>query len=509
MKKLLMFATVALFTLVCTSMAFDTNPLAGTSGNTTYSQSQTDVFGDIMGTIPNPSPGASNAWVGLAWANGYLYEFKNVVSAPAQMLQLNPATGAVMNTYTIATGASGYVMGGTYDPTGTPGFWVAQWNPTNTIWKFGMTGATITSFVPTTGGYSARCPNFDGTNLWVGCNLASANTKLIKMTTAGVNIQEWMTGTAVGWYMGGEFSTNAPANANLYVVDNVGNTIKRLAGLNTLTITAAATVASPATGDYAEGLTFDGDLLWHNAANSLAGVIWKLDDGYPGVLPALNVTLTPIGAPIVIPATGGSFNFNASVVNAGPAATFTVWGRIKNPDGSYTAPNLGPVVINPPVGVTVTRTRTQNVPAGWAAGMYYTLAYGAMSVTYPAIDKDSFSWTKSATGNGPLVWDATCSGELFPGEVPVSAPSSFTVAGASPNPFNPTTTISFTLPEMAKVTLNVFDVSGRQVAQVVNGLREAGTHQVTFDGSNLASGVYLYTITASNHTATGKMVLMK
>jgi len=229
-----------------------------------------------------------------------------------------------------------------------------------------------------------------------------------------------------------------------------------------------------------------------------------------GTPPNLNVTLAPIGAPIVIPATGGSFSFNASVVNMGPAGPFTVWGRIKNPDGTYTAPNLGPVVINPSVGVTVTRLRTQTVPAGWAAGLYYTLAYGAMSVTYPAIDKDSFSWTKSATSNGgPLVMEAVCSGELFPGEVPVSAPSSFTVAGASPNPFNPTTTISFTLPEMAKVTLNVFDVSGRQVAQVVNGLREAGTHQVTFDGSNLASGVYLYTITASNHTATGKMVLMK
>jgi hypothetical protein len=90
-----------------------------------------------------------------------------------------------------------------------------------------------------------------------------------------------------------------------------------------------------------------------------------------------------------------------------------------------------------------------------------------------------------------------------------SAPASFSLKGAYPNPFNPTATINFTLPEMAKVSLNVYDVQGRQVAQLVNGLRQAGNHQVTFDGSNLASGVYLYTLTAGSHTATGKMMLMK
>jgi hypothetical protein len=59
------------------------------------------------------------------------------------------------------------------------------------------------------------------------------------------------------------------------------------------------------------------------------------------------------------------------------------------------------------------------------------------------------------------------------------------------------------------VNLTVYDISGRKVAELVNGMRDAGSHEVTFDGSKLASGVYLYKLTAGNYTATQKMVLMK
>jgi hypothetical protein len=127
---------------------------------------------------------------------------------------------------------------------------------------------------------------------------------------------------------------------------------------------------------------------------------------------------------------------------------------------------------------------------------------------------DAFAFTKEGTNfdspcpaNGWL-----CDGELFPGEVLnglVLVPADFSVTGPAPNPFNPTTTISIALPVASHVTLTVFDISGRQVAQVINGVRQAGIHKVTFDGSNLASGIYLYTVKAGNHTASGKMVLLK
>ncbi len=80
---------------------------------------------------------------------------------------------------------------------------------------------------------------------------------------------------------------------------------------------------------------------------------------------------------------------------------------------------------------------------------------------------------------------------------------------ATPSPFNAITKISFVLPEISMINLTVYNVSGRQVAQLGNGLREAGQHQVTFDGSSLPSGLYLYHLTAGQNAATGKMVLLK
>jgi len=225
---------------------------------------------------------------------------------------------------------------------------------------------------------------------------------------------------------------------------------------------------------------------------------------------SLDVTMTPVSPPIQIPRAGGSFSFSISIEQLGTMAPYAVWARIKNPDGSYTGPVLGPVTVNTPTGVVITRTRNQTVPGSWAAGSYQQIGYVNPTFAYPATDSSAFGWVKLTVADGsPEVFDAVCSGELFPGEVGIAAPASFSLIGATPNPFNPITTISFTLPEASRVTLNVFDVSGRQVAQLVNGLRAAGAHQVSFDGSNLSSGVYLYTLTAGSQTATGKMVLLK
>jgi len=80
---------------------------------------------------------------------------------------------------------------------------------------------------------------------------------------------------------------------------------------------------------------------------------------------------------------------------------------------------------------------------------------------------------------------------------------------SSPNPFNAATTISFTLPEAAKVNLNVYDATGRVVATLINGWCEQGSQELTFDGSLLPSGIYFYRLTAGKHQATQKLVLVK
>ncbi len=84
-------------------------------------------------------------------------------------------------------------------------------------------------------------------------------------------------------------------------------------------------------------------------------------------------------------------------------------------------------------------------------------------------------------------------------------------ASVYPNPFNPTTVIRFDLPHAAKVKLDVFDVGGRRVGVDLASTRvySPGAHEITFDGSGLPSGVYIYRLTAGEYTASGKMVLMK
>ena len=93
-------------------------------------------------------------------------------------------------------------------------------------------------------------------------------------------------------------------------------------------------------------------------------------------------------------------------------------------------------------------------------------------------------------------------------------PESFALQGNYPNPFNPTTTIVFDLPDRAEVEIDVYDMLGRRVMTLTRQVFEAGAQKrVAFDGQGLASGVYLYRVTAvmSTHTAkdTGKMIMVK
>jgi hypothetical protein len=65
------------------------------------------------------------------------------------------------------------------------------------------------------------------------------------------------------------------------------------------------------------------------------------------------------------------------------------------------------------------------------------------------------------------------------------------------------------LQDASFVNLAVYDVSGRKVTELINGWRDAGVHEVTFDGSGLASGIYIYRLEAGDFRAQGKLVLVK
>ncbi|NCQ17674.1 MAG: hypothetical protein COZ80_10990 [Ignavibacteria bacterium CG_4_8_14_3_um_filter_37_9] len=78
-----------------------------------------------------------------------------------------------------------------------------------------------------------------------------------------------------------------------------------------------------------------------------------------------------------------------------------------------------------------------------------------------------------------------------------------------PNPFNPSTVIRYQLPENGFVTLKVYNILGKEVAALVNDNQPAGIHNVKFDASNLASGIYLYKLQAGNFTSVKKLTLLK
>jgi len=78
-----------------------------------------------------------------------------------------------------------------------------------------------------------------------------------------------------------------------------------------------------------------------------------------------------------------------------------------------------------------------------------------------------------------------------------------------PNPFNPTTQIPYELKEGAEVSLKVYDLTGREVATLVNGYQSAGSHTATFDGTGLASGTYLYLLKSGDNQFSRTMALVK
>ena len=87
--------------------------------------------------------------------------------------------------------------------------------------------------------------------------------------------------------------------------------------------------------------------------------------------------------------------------------------------------------------------------------------------------------------------------------------STFELKQNYPNPFNPSTQISFSLAQSGLVTLSVYNLLGQEVKTLINRNMEAGSHSITFDASDLQSGVYIYKLTSSSSSLTKKMILLR
>ncbi len=88
-------------------------------------------------------------------------------------------------------------------------------------------------------------------------------------------------------------------------------------------------------------------------------------------------------------------------------------------------------------------------------------------------------------------------------------PSNYILEQNYPNPFNPATTIRYSLPDAGTVSLKVYNLVGQEVATLINGYQPVGQYNVTFNGSNLSSGVYFYRLESGSYNVVKKMMLVK
>jgi hypothetical protein len=106
----------------------------------------------------------------------------------------------------------------------------------------------------------------------------------------------------------------------------------------------------------------------------------------------------------------------------------------------------------------------------------------------------------------PLVGSASLAGVHEPR---FSPPEGFILHQNYPNPFNPVTSIRYQVPGVTSVRIAVYDLLGREVSVLLDGRQDAGSYTAEFDGSGLASGVYLYRLQAGDFVQTRRMVLLR
>jgi hypothetical protein len=183
----------------------------------------------------------------------------------------------------------------------------------------------------------------------------------------------------------------------------------------------------------------------------------------------------------------------------------------------------------PPEGVFDARFSSQRMLEVFGGRDIQTMRYpiSIRSAVYPL----KVSWDVIAQGEWRVrLVDGTTSNDITPGYISGKnyiivfdptvqrlvlvvesndLPLKYSVEQNYPNPFNSLTHISYSLPEKYYVTLYVFDVLGRKVAELVNGVQARGRYSVPFDGSNLASGMYFYRFSAGGHEAVRKILLLK
>jgi hypothetical protein len=120
---------------------------------------------------------------------------------------------------------------------------------------------------------------------------------------------------------------------------------------------------------------------------------------------------------------------------------------------------------------------------------------------------DNNGYVYVGTGNG--VWRRPLSEIVTSVEEETNQPTDFILSQNYPNPFNPNTTFRYSIPQTSNVVIKVFDVLGNEIETLVNEEKPVGTYEITWNATNLSSGIYFYQLRAGSFVETKKMILMK
>jgi len=237
--------------------------------------------------------------------------------------------------------------------------------------------------------------------------------------------------------------------------------------------------------------------------------------GVNGGPSAADVSMAATNPPVSIPKSGGSFDFDINIANnSGAPIDIRYYTYGQRSTGGITDPLKGPFNATIEPGNAVNVTLTQNVPPLDPASFTYILQVESSS-NNRLIANDSFPFVVT---NAPSTGQLKAGGETWTfsddTEHGSPLPESVELLGNYPNPFNPETRISYRLSEARHVTLQVFDIKGRLISELVNGEQAAGPQNIfwngkTSEGKRVASGIYLYRLVAGDFSQTNKMLLVK
>jgi M6 family metalloprotease-like protein len=317
---------------------------------------------------------------------------------------------------------------------------------------------------------------FDGTNFYVSA-WASVTGQLWRFSKTGALVD---THSVSGMPGGSGFRDLAWDGKYIYG----GNNASKIYQVDPATWSVTNTISYTATGVTTRGIAYNGakdafyvcawasNIVLVSRAGTILQTIPAATHGLTGIAGLAYDTLTA-GGPYIWAFNGG----DTTTVKKFYRLNATTGAQVDNFNALDGVPTFGAI----------------------GGGCFFTNQLQAGKFTLGAVNQGSpgflFGWNVSAPVGVTAIAGST--------------PTTFSLDQNYPNPFNPSTTLRFALPQSSHVTLSVYNIIGQKVETLIDGVKEAGNHSVSFDASRLSSGVYFYAIDAGSFHATKKMVLMR